>query len=76
MFTPQLQITRVMRIPSDASTKAAFQNVLFVTMTMTAEMVRMNRLNVVSVFSWNLSEWIIFIYCFYIQNEKQSHWPP
>lgn len=49
MFTLQLRITHVMRIPSDALTKAAFQNALFVTMTTTAEMVRMNRLNVVSI---------------------------
>ncbi len=56
MFTPQLQIAHVMRIPSDALTKAAFQNALFVTMMTTAEMARMNRLSVVSIFSWNLPE--------------------
>lgn len=50
MFTPQLRITHVMRIPSDALTKAAFQKALFVTMTTTVEMVRTNRLNVVSIF--------------------------
>lgn len=51
MFTLQLQITHVTRIPSDALTMAAFQNALFVTMMMTAEMAQMNRLNVVSNFS-------------------------
>lgn len=50
MFTLQLQITHVMRIPSDALTKAAFQSALFVTMTTTVEMARMNLLNVVSIF--------------------------